>query len=467
MFDNKLFFIFKNLTGVEKRECSNFLQSPYFNQRDDVLALWRALLEAKGDAAAVEPEALYRRIYPDAPFDDARWRHLQSFLVARIEDFLAQRAGERLPLLHDLHLAAVFREKKLTKPLDAVLRRAGALLEKQPRDHEFFYWQYRLEWEKYAAVESNSRTRDNNLAAVSRAFDAYLVAGKLRLACLMESHRAVFNTDYDPGFLPALLHHVQTGPLLAEPIVALYYHCYQALTTGGEADFRAFRGHLEHQSAQLPEAEQRTFLLLAINYCIRQLNTGERRFLREALDLYRVGLDTGALLENGLLSRFAYKNIVALGLRLEAFDWVENFIHRYEPFLEEKYRAANRDYNLARLFYTQKNYRRAMPLLAQVDESDLLLNLDSRIMLLKMYYETGEWDALDALLASFKIFLLRKKKVIGYHQTHYLNTLRYVEKRTRLNMGDKAAVAAFRAEVSGNKAVIEREWLLATLAELA
>jgi len=60
--------------------------------------------------------------------------------------------------------------------------------------------------------------------------------------------------------------------------------------------------------------------------------------------------------------------------------------------------------------FTQKDYRRAMPLLAQAGESDLLLNLDSRVMLLKMYYETGEWDALDALLASFRVLLLRKKK---------------------------------------------------------
>ncbi|MCY7330670.1 MAG: hypothetical protein LH618_19110 [Saprospiraceae bacterium] len=51
-----------------------------------------------------------------------------------------------------------------------------------------------------------------------------------------------------------------------------------------------------------------------------------------------------------------------------------------------------------------------MPLLAQAGESDLLLNLDSRVMLLKIYYETGEWDALDALLASFRVLLLRKKK---------------------------------------------------------
>jgi len=95
-----------------------------------------------------------------------------------------------------------------------------------------------------------------------------------------------------------------------------------------------------------------------------------------------------------------------------------------------------------------------------VDESDLLLNLDSRVLLLKMYYETGEWDALDALLSSFKILLLRKKKVIGYHSTHYLNTLRYIRKLSRLNHNDKQAVALFKSEVGANKSVIEQEWLL-------
>ena len=43
-----------------------------------------------------------------------------------------------------------------------------------------------------------------------------------------------------------------------------------------------------------------------------------------------------------------------------------------------------------------------MPLLARADENDLFLNIDSRFLLLKMYYETGEWDALDALLGGLK-----------------------------------------------------------------
>ena len=452
MPDNKLFELINTLSAVEKRECTAFLKSPYHNLREDVLELWKRCTTRRQSAPSDSA--------PPMPETAVQQRHTQSLLLLQIEAFLAQRAFEQLPLLSDLHLAPIYRQKGLVKHLDHLFRRAEERLSQLPRDTAHYHRQYQLEWEKYAATESQTRSRGNNLAAVHQALDVYLIGSKLRLACLMESHRAVFNTAYNTSFLPALLAFLPESALSGVPIIALYYHCYLALTGGKEGDFRAFRRALENQSAALPPEERRTFLLLAVNYCIRQLNAGDLRYVREAFDLYRVGLETGILLENGKLGRFAYKNIVAAGLKVQEFSWVEDFITRYEPFLEEKHRTAHRDYNLAKLYFTKKDYRRAMPLLAQVGDSDLLLNLDSRVMLLKMYYETGEWAALDALLASFRVLLLRKKKVIGYHQSHYLNTLRYIHKLCRVNGNDKAAVVAFRAEVEGNKAVIEKDWLL-------
>lgn len=459
MADNKLIELIETLSVVEKRECSVFLKSPYHNRREDVLGLWEMLSGSK--SGALDAKKAFSFIYPDQTFRDAQWRHLQSFLLGCVEAFLAQRAWEKTPLLSDLHLVTICRDKKLRKPLDHTLRRASERLEKMPRDGQYYHFLYQLEWERYTIAQlQHGRTQGNDLVAVSRAFDIYTAANKLRLACLTESHRTVFQVAYDQTFLSELLRFVEHSNLLEVPIVALYFHCYQALTGGSEESFRAFRRELETQGKDLPEAETRTFALLAINFCIRKLNTGEERYVREAFDLYRIGLDTRALLENGHLSRFAFKNIVALGLRLGEFNWVESFIDQFEPFLEEKYRASHRDYNLARVYFAQKNYGLAMPLLARVGESDLLLNLDSRVMLLKMYYETGEFDALDALLASFKILLLRKKKVIGYHSTHYLHTLRYIQKLVRLNQNDKKAAVDFRAEIEANKSVIEKEWIL-------
>ncbi|HNE28544.1 MAG TPA: hypothetical protein PLW66_05215, partial [Saprospiraceae bacterium] len=120
------------MTGPEKRECGVFLKSPYFNQRDDVVRLWEYLLEMPNRSA----QEAFARCYPGEPFDDTRWRHVQSFLLARVENFLAQRSWEQNPVLAELHLAEAYRRRKEGKALDHVFRRAAGRLDKRPRDNE-------------------------------------------------------------------------------------------------------------------------------------------------------------------------------------------------------------------------------------------------------------------------------------------------------------------------------------------
>ena len=84
-------------------------------------------------------------------------------------------------------------------------------------------------------------------------------------------------------------------------------------------------------------------------------------------------------------------------------------------------------YNLAYLRFQQRDYAGAMPLLQQVDLEDPLNNLDARRMLLRSYYELGEWDALESLLHSFGAYL-RRQKNLGYHRNTNENLIHYTKK---------------------------------------
>ena len=130
MADNKLFELIEALTVVEKKECTVFLKSSYHNRREDVLRLWEIIARRK--SAELDAKNAYSTIYHGQSFDDAQWRHLQSFLLGCIESFLAQRAWEKTPVLSDLHLIAIYRDKKLRKPLDHTLRRAADRLVAAP-----------------------------------------------------------------------------------------------------------------------------------------------------------------------------------------------------------------------------------------------------------------------------------------------------------------------------------------------
>lgn len=458
MIDNKLFVIYKNLISVEKNAINKWLHSPAHNQRTDLIQFWEALQDKHLES--MSPTERFAQVFPGEPFDNLKWRQLQSMLVAQIEEQFAWRGFREETIKMDLRVATEYRLRKIPGAQEHALKRAGERLAAAPKDLKYQEDRYLLAWEQYLSIETQQRSGGGYLNEVIRTFDAYALTVKLRLACLSASHQAVFQAQYDNRLTELLLKYLEDSEWLQEPIIALYYHCYWSLSSGEEVHFRAFRHFLESLAAQLPSEERRALLLMAVNYCIRELNRGETRYAREAFDLYKLGLESGSLIENGMLSRFALKNIVSLGIRLEAYDWVEKIILEYSPLLEAKHREANCNYNLAALYCAKKEYEKAMPLLAQVDEADLLLNLDSRIMLIKMYYETEAWDALDALLSSFRILLLRKKKMVGYHQQHYLNTVRLLQKILRTPAQDRAARQKIREEIDHTKSVIERDWLL-------
>ncbi|MEI6409459.1 MAG: hypothetical protein WCR52_08755 [Bacteroidota bacterium] len=450
--------LFQKLSGVEKRELNNFLDSPFFNRRPELVRLWQFLPEL--DATAPDRTFIFAQLFPDQTYDDVALRHAYSQLLQKIEWFLAYRRFDQQEAVPELALLATYREKKLDKHFYHSVQTAETRINRMNLGIEHQHVRYRLEVEKYAFDENLRRGTAGNLQSLYDNFDHYLISAKMRQACLMLAHSAVVQVEYDYSFLPLLLNWLETTPKLLEtPEIALYYFCYCALRDNQEADFQQLRTELERYRDQFDPTELTDVLLMAINFCIRQLNAGQRQYIREAFDLYRLGLARKLLTEGGVMSRFTYKNIVALGLALEEFAWTEQFIIDYQIVVESAYRESSYCYNLARMYFSRRDYARAMPLLARVDDSDFFLMLDARVMLLKMYYESGDWEPLQSLLVSVRTFL-RRKKQIGYHRQHYLSLLKYTEQLLALPPGKTARRKALRSSIESDPAVLEKAWLL-------
>ena len=147
-----------------------------------------------------------------------------------------------------------------------------------------------------------------------------------------------------------------------------------------------------------------------------------------------------------MLSRFTFSNVVTTGLNLKEYKWVEDFIRDYSKFLDDKHRESFVHFNVARLHYEKKEYDKAMRLFAQSDYDDLLMSLNAKTMLLKMYYELDEMNALESLLGSMRTFLQRKK-VMGYHKSNYKNILHFTKKLLRTTAYGKEQKEKLRHEI--------------------
>jgi len=236
---------------------------------------------------------------------------------------------------------------------------------------------------------------------------------------------------------------------------------------GEQADhhFQQLKTLLQQHGSHFSAAETHDLYLMAINYCIRRINLADERFYRDIFELYQSGLEQGALLEDGSLSRWTYNNVTMTGLRLREYAWVKRFLYRYADYLSAEHRDAAFHFNLSRYFYDTGDYTQAMQHLLRMEYDDVLQNLAAKLLLAKIYFEQDATAALENQLDSIQIYL-RRKKVLGYHKNNYNAILRYMRKLLSVNFNDAESLRSLRKMIQEEPVLTEREWMLKQLPEV-
>ena len=439
------------------RQLDKFVQSPYFVTHDGVLRLYAYLRKHILNTDALEHAAVYQHLFPDGKEDPKRVYHLSHYLREAVEQFLALEEMRRDE--NALHCAttAALRRLKLNDEAASMIRYAHKRLEKdEKRGAAYFHSDHRLQLESHLLLLQKGKSQSMHLQALSDSQDVAFIVDKLRTGCIMLSQRTVQETTYASGLLRPILDFLKNHPFLKIPIVAVYYHGYHAQKGGenSENHFQSLKKHIEEHGLQFATNEIQDLSLMALNYAIGRLNRGEDRYFREVFELYQSGLAHGALLENGQLSRWTYNNITATALRLKEYNWLEQFLVIYQPLLPENHRDSAFHFNMARYCYDLGKRREALGHLLHREYDNVLQNLQSRVLMCKIYFELDEWDTLDYQIDSLQIYL-RRQKGLGYHRGIYGNIARLLRKL--VNSNDKSRL---RAEIEAMPELPEKEWLL-------
>lgn len=455
------------LSRPEWREFEKWLRSPAHNNSAEVLHLFLELRKNLGAAEALEAAALSRAVAPArAAADTDHLHHLKSYLMKSLEDFLLWSAWSADPVARHQTLAEVFRQRNLGKLARRAQRLAGAAQAASPlRDPAYFEKNVRLEYENIRLAEQEHSVQSHDLQPLLDAQDLRFIVEKLQTGCLLLSQQAVSPKPYDPGLLAPLLAFLAQHRYLDIPAVALYYYGYRAqLEPEEDGHFRRLKALLHEHGPLFGGEALRNLYLLAVNFCIRRLNRHERSYLREAFELYQSGLEQGAFLQNGHLSRFTYTNIAQAGMGLGEFAWVAEFLEKHKIHLPAELREPVSQFNLARLFYETGRPAEAMHCLRQIEHDDIIHNLAAKTLLAKIYFEQGEINALDSLLDSIAAYI-RRKKVLGYHRDSYLGFVKMLRLLVSFDLARPGNRRIAREKIAGIQALAEREWLAELLRE--
>ena len=462
MTDSKLIFLLKTFEKAEWRRFREYLASPYFNKRTDLLDFYDCIYRTYPDLAekTLKKQRVFQTLYPGLPYDDKQMRYLMNYTLQAAENFLGQQKLDALSLRYNYVLEELV-ERKLPKHSKKYFDKIGTLRPAEgERATEFYFTQYKLADTAIHYQSSRGVRQDHGqLSATTKQLDRFYFYHKLKYSCAMLNRQQLFSTQYDLELADAL-HQYLSNQELADPLIAIYFRIYALLTQPDKADhFRQLKMLIRNHRAQISVAENQEIFLYAINYCSQRIkyNVDIEYHANEALDLYLEGIREGILLTDGFLSPWNFKNVVKLGINLRRYDFTEQFIQDYHLQLAPAFQADALHYNLADLAYRKGNYDAAQHHLLQVAYSDIFYTLGAKTMLLKIYYENQEIESLFSLIASFSILLRRHKKVSDTYRETYLNfaTLLGQVVRTRRDRSDE-----LKKRIQTTELLTNRAWLL-------
>ncbi len=458
MYHSKLLELVRKLDGYQLNRLEDFLQSPYFNKNETIQQLFqlvRAGMEAEA-SEALDKEQIFGLLFPGKKFQPARLNYLANQLFQLTEQFLKT---EGISLSEEFRLLQFFTKHGLEKHYQQKDKQISQSIEAiNYQDEHYFYLKFeQAKIEDQHFLSQGQRKYDPHIQTASQQLDRFYLIQKLKFYAEMLDREKKLPPSYAFTDLKLLDQLIEATQAETEDYIQLHRKLIQMLLDENHTPhYDAYLQQLEESKAVIEPTDLKRLYFYAINYCVRKIASGQN-FQQNLLELYMTGLEEGFLFQNnGQLSPWTYKNIVQLALAQQQQEWAEAFIHGYAPKLPGNYQKDAFHYNLAVLYYMQKSYDEAMYYLNQVNYTNLSFKLWSREMLLKIYFEEGEEEALFSLIISFETLIRRNKTLSRKQKSSYSNFLKLTSKLLKR----RVPIEKIQQEIQETAALRERKWLL-------
>lgn len=472
MKEKKINIALSSLNSYELNSFRKFLVSPFFNSNATLLDYFDILAKKikKGDNInELDNETIWKSIYGSKKYSDQKFRKLASDLFKLYENYLVQiELNKDKSLTTSLKLKA-YKDKELNRLYPSIIRQVEVSKNLQlDKSSEYYLNQYKTEKYIFSFLSETDRKAmrkemENtlNIEEISHNLDIFYIAEKLRYYSTLLSWSRSYKIDKKITGIEVILKLAEKKLFQDYPPIAIYLTITKTIKDPEKDEhFYRLKDLIEKHIHLFPEDEARDILEAAISYCVLKVNKGILEFQKEVLDMYKMGLQTDLILNDGKLSPTTYRNISFLALRTGDHEWAQNFIYMYSDNLDQKYRDNAVNFSFARLHMYKKEYSEVISYLSQIIYNDVWYNTNARSLQVTAYYELDEVEALNSLLASFSAYLSREKSFKASRKKPYQNLIKYTKKLMKLKVYEYDKADNLYQEIQETQGIVNKPWLL-------
>lgn len=471
MQQSKLIQLLSTLNKKEFKDFQAFVASPFFNKNQNLLVFIDHLSGYQNNFSSekLDKEPFFRKHYPKEEFDEQKLRYLQSDLTKLLEEFIAYTEYSKDDFRKKYNLLKGFNQRNLDKYFLQEIESIKKLNDDSPyRDSVYYFNQHHISELSYQYTsEKRNRAFDSSLQEVIDNLEITYLARGFRYYCEMINRRNILSVEYNLSFFDQMVKYLGNELFDDVPAIRIYRLIHIALTEPENVqNYTELLDELERSSQLFSPTEQRGMYVFAQNFCIRRINRGEAGALKEIFRLYQLMVSRDLLYEGNYVSQPDFKNIVTTGLRLNEVEWVSTFIEDFKGKLNPEFSENAYTYSMAWVHFTRKEYDKALRMLLRVEFNDVYYHLDSKSLLMKVYYEMNEYDPFFSLVDAFKIYLRRNKFISDFQRDTYHNFILLLNKMMKVKLGKNEMTINLHKEILSTKPAADLAWLKSKSQEL-
>lgn len=470
MRTTKLYQIFSDLTLVEVNRFEKYIKSPYFNVNEHLTSLAEIyILLYKEPGTDISKESAWQMSNHTIPFDDARFRRINSELFKHFQKFLIIQELENKRILQAQLLLEAANKRRVKKLINTSIEESKQALQKTVnKSSELYLFQYQIEKNLFYLNEGNLTTATKEIEVISQYLDKFFIAEKLKYYCEILGREYLSNIKYSLDFIDEIMQFISSHELSGDLVIQIYLLITRILSDpDSDKSYFQLKQLLFTNYMHFEGIEQQELFGALINYCSRKINLGSNQFHEEVIEIFEFIFQKEIILNETYITPIKFNTIITSSLRMGNFNFAVKFVEEYQEYIPESQRKDIVSFSLAQIYFYKKDFESAIEYLQTVEYLDDTINRRARVLLLATYFEMGQMNAFLNYSESLRVFLGRlSRKVSKDIIKSYTNFINVSRKIIQLNPGDKENAAKIEKEIEKyTKNIINESWLREKLAE--
>lgn len=474
--------LLKTLNKDELKSFGDYIRSPFFNNRDTLIRLYEILLKHAPDYKSniILKQNLYKKLYPGKAYNEQTLRSRMSEFSVLLKSFLTQKRYMEDEFAQKKYfIDELIKRKKFELSEKYISEIDNSLMQTRKFGKEFFRNRHtmltqlaELRIAKDEEKESLESAYERSESLLNYFFLEFLKANN-DIICFeiqkQEKREFSFAKLFTDKFnFEEYINILKERQYEYYPLIATYYYGNLSLLKPDEEYYfyqlkdLIYRFYKEFDLDEL----YNYWALLSNSAYVNYLNKG-KKFIAEGNEINKFFIENKIYDENKPFSALGYQNILMNAIMANDLAWGEKFIDEFKDKLPKE--SVDNRYNFCKalIYFERSEYEKSISHLSSVKYTDWELNLGSRLIILKNYYEMGLPSQVETHIDSFRHFISKNiDKLPTYAEEKIKNTLNYIGKISGAKFGGKKLDFGDLKEAENNENFFHKKWILNKMKEL-